>query len=209
MNLQGKRVFFIGAHPDDIEIGAGALIANLNGKSEVFCVTLSDNQKNPSLQNVADEHKQSMRILGIDAEHNYLEKFETRRFKQSRQDILEYLFSLNKKHKPDVVFVHTDADLHQDHSVVTEESLRAFRGTSLFGFDVIRSSHGFFPSLLIEVNQADVQKKIDSLAAYKTYADKYYFSPELTRSILIRNGALAETEFAEGFNIFRMVAAFK
>lgn len=209
MNLQGKRIFFIGAHPDDIEIGAGALIANLKGKSEVFCVTLSDNQKNPSLKNLADEHKRSMRILGIDADHDYLENFETRRFKQSRQDILEYLFSLNKKHQPDVVFVHSDADLHQDHSVVTEESLRAFRGTSLFGFDVIRSSHGFFPSLLIEVVEKDVQKKIDALAAYKTYANKYYFSPELTRSILIRNGALAEKEFAEGFNIFRMVAAFK
>lgn len=208
MNLQGKRIFFIGAHPDDIEIGAGALIANLKGKSEVFCVTLSDNQKNPLLKNVADEHIQSMRILGIDSDHDYLEKFETRRFKQSRQDILEYLFSLNKKHMPDVVFVHTDADLHQDHSVVTEESLRAFRGTSLFGFDVIRSSHGFFPSLLIEVSEADVDKKIESLKAYKTYADKYYFSPELTRSILIRNGALAEKQFAEGFNIFRMVAAF-
>jgi len=208
MNLKGKRVFFIGAHPDDIEIGAGALISNLKGKSEVFCVTLSDNQINPLLINVAQEHKNSMRILGIDEDHDYLQEFETRRFKQSRQDILEFLFALNKKHEPDVVFVHTDADLHQDHSVVTEESLRAFRGKSLFGFDVIRSSHGFFPSLLIEVSKDDVQKKVDALNAYKTYADKYYFSPELTRSILIRNGALAETRFAEGFNIFRMVASF-
>lgn len=208
MNLIGKKVFFIGAHPDDIEIGAGALIANLKGKSEVFCVTLSDNQKNPSLINVAAEHRESMRILGIDQEHDYLAEFETRRFKQDRQEILEYLFSLNRKHNPDVVFVHSDADLHQDHSVVTEESLRAFRGTSLFGFDVIRSSHGFFPSLLIEVDPVDVQKKIDALAAYKTYADKYYFSAELTKAILIRNGSLAERQYAEGFNIFRMVASF-
>jgi N-acetylglucosamine malate deacetylase 1 len=208
MNLIGKKVFFIGAHPDDIEIGAGALIANLKGKSEIFCVTLSDNQKNPSLINVAAEHRESMRILGIDQEHDYLAEFETRRFRQIRQDILEYLFSLNKEHTPDVVFVHSDADLHQDHSVVTEESLRAFRGTSLFGFDVIRSSHGFFPSLLIEVDQNDVEKKIEALAAYKTYADKYYFSAELTKAILIRNGSLAERQYAEGFSIFRMVASF-
>jgi len=208
MNLNGKRVFFIGAHPDDIEIGAGALIANLKGKSEIFCVTLSDNQKNPLLNNVVAEHRESMRILGIDNSHDYMAEFETRRFKQFRQDILEYLFSLNQKHSPDVVFVHSDADLHQDHSVVTEESLRAFRGTSLLGFDVIRSSHGFFPSLLIEVDQNDVQKKIDALAAYKTYADRYYFSAELTKAILIRNGSLMERRFAEGFNIFRMVASF-
>ena len=208
MNLKGKSIFFIGAHPDDIEIGAGALISNLAGKAEIFCITLSDNQKNPELKNVADEHRESMRILGIDPEHDYLGQFETRRFKQDRQEILEYLFSLNKQHKPDIVFTHSNADLHQDHSVVSEESLRAFRGTSLFGFDVIRSSHGFFPSLLIEVEKSDVDKKITALDAYKTYAGKYYFSPELTQAILIRNGALAEKTYAEGFDIFRMVGSF-
>jgi len=208
MNLKGKIIFFVGAHPDDIEIGAGALIANLKGKSKIFCITLSDNQKNPQLKNVSAEHTNSMRILGVDAPHDYLCEFETRRFQQVRQDILEYLYSLNKKHKPDAVFVHTDADLHQDHRVVTEESLRAFRGTSVFGFDVIRSSHGFFPSVLLEVSERDVQMKIKALAAYETYADKYYFSPELTRAILVRNGSLAEKRFAEGFNIFRMIGEF-
>jgi LmbE family N-acetylglucosaminyl deacetylase len=208
MNLKGKTIFFIGAHPDDIEIGAGALISNLAGKADIFCITLSDNQKNPELKNVADEHRASMRILGIDPEHDYLGEFETRRFKQDRQEILEYLFSLNKQHKPDIVFAHSKADLHQDHSVVSEESLRAFRGTSLFGFDVIRSSHGFFPSLLIEVEKSDVDKKIAALDAYRTYSGKYYFSPELTQAILIRNGALAEKTYAEGFDIFRMVGKF-
>ena len=115
---------------------------------------------------------------------------------------------MNNKYDPDLVFVHSKSDLHQDHGVVAEESLRAFRGKSLFGFDVIRSSHGFFPSLLIKVNEADVEKKIQSLAAYKTYADKYYFSSELTKAILIRNGALAEKKYAEGFDIYRIVGAF-
>lgn len=208
MIFKGKRIFFIGAHPDDIEIGAGALIANLQDKAELFCITLSDNQKNPRLKDVAAEHKASMRILGVDADHDFMEDFETRRFKQNRQEILEYLFTMNKKYNPDLVFVHSKSDLHQDHSVVTEESLRAFRGKSLFGFDVIRSSYGFFPSLLIEVNEEDTDKKIQSLAAYKTYADKYYFSPELTKAILVRNGALAEKKYAEGFDIYRMVGVF-
>jgi len=208
MNLSGKRIFFIGAHPDDIEIGCGASIANLNKKAELFCITLSDNQKNSQLKNVAGEHKNSMHILGVDEEHDFLGDFETRRFKQYRQEILEYLYALNIKFKPDIVFVHSKSDLHQDHCVASEEALRAFRGTSLFGFDVIRSSHGFFPSLLIGVEKEDVEKKITSLAAYKTYADKYYFSEELTKAINVRNGALAEMKYAEGFDIYRMVGNF-
>jgi len=208
MLFKGKRVFFIGAHPDDIEIGCGALIANILNFAEVFCITLSDNQKNLSLINVAKEHNESMRILGVDEEHRFLENFETRRFKHYRQEILEYIFSMNKKYQPDMVFVHSNADLHQDHGTVTQESLRVFRGTSLFGYDVIRSSYGFFPTFLIEVNESDVEKKIEALAAYKTYKDVYYFAPELTRSIMIRNGAIAEKKYAEGFDILRMIGSF-
>ncbi len=208
MLFKGKRVFFIGAHPDDIEIGCGALIANIQKSAEVFCITLSNNQKNPLLTDVVREHNESMRILGIDEKHRFLENFETRRFKQFRQEILEYLFSLNIKYQPDMVFVHSSADLHQDHSTVTQESLRVFRGTSLFGYDVIRSSYGFFPTFLIEVSESDVEKKIKALAAYQTYKDKYYFAPELTRAIIIRNGAIAEKKYAEGFDILRMVGSF-
>jgi len=195
MLFKGKRIFFIGAHPDDIEIGCGALISNIQNFAEVFCITLSDNQKNPSLINVVKEHNESMRILGVDEEHRFLESFETRRFKHSRQEILEYLFSMNKKYKPDMVFVHSNSDLHQDHGTVTQESLRVF-------------SYGFFPTFLIEVNESDVEKKIEALAAYKTYKDIYYFAPELTRAIMVRNGAIAEKKYAEGFDILRIIGSF-
>jgi len=204
----GKKVFFIGAHPDDIELGCGALIANISSSTEVYCITLSDNQKNPLLSNVVNEHYESMKTLGVPKDHVIVGEFETRCFIHQRQEILEFLFDFNKKFRPDIVFTHSKSDLHQDHGVVTGETLRAFRGISVFGFDVIRSSQGFFPTFLVEVTDHNVAKKINSLAAYKTYADKYYFSAELTRSILIRNGALCERPYAEGFDILRMVAKF-
>jgi LmbE family N-acetylglucosaminyl deacetylase len=206
--LHGKKVIFIGAHPDDIELGCGALIANIQSKTEVHCVTLSDNQENPLLTNLVEEHYDSMAILGLPREQVILGQFVTRNFPQQRQEILEYMLDLRRNLRPDMVFVHTAADLHQDHGTVTQEALRAFRGISIFGFDVIRSSHGFFPTFLLEVSEADVEKKIASLAAYKTYQDKYYFKPELTRSILIRNGAICERPFAEGFDMMRLVGAF-
>ncbi len=208
MQFYGKRIFFIGAHPDDIELGCGGLIAHLAGKAEIFCFTLSDNQKNPLLTHLPIEHHNSMKILGVDKDHVILHHFTTRRFQHERQEILEFLFEQNKIYQPDIVFTHTNADLHQDHSTVTMETLRAFRGISVFGFDVIRSSSGFFPRFLVKIDEADVEKKIQSLAAYTTYKDKYYFSAELTRAILLRNGSLAESRYAEGFEIFRMIGSF-
>jgi LmbE family N-acetylglucosaminyl deacetylase len=149
-----------------------------------------------------------MQILGVPAEKVIVGTFETRRFQQFRQEILEYMLKIRNSFNPDIVFVHTRADLHQDHSTVTEEGLRAFRGTTVLGYDVIRSSYGFFPHFLVEVNESDVNAKIRALNAYHTYADKYYFDPELTRSILVKNGALAERKFAEGFDILRIIGAF-
>jgi LmbE family N-acetylglucosaminyl deacetylase len=206
--LYGKKILFLGAHPDDIELGCGALLANINKRVDILAVTLSNNQKNPSLEKIVDEHYRSMEILGVGPEQVVLGPFETRNFPRDRQEILEFLFDLNRKHHPDIVFVHTRADIHQDHSVTTMEALRAFRGTTVLGFDVMRSSYGFFPHFLIEVTKEDVEKKVEALAAYKTYKDKYYFSPEIIRSTSVRHGSLAERPFAEGFDILRVIGNF-
>lgn len=208
MTFFGKRVCFIGAHPDDIELGCGALIAHIAEQTDVRCYTLSDNQKNPLLTNLISEHYASMETLGVPKDHVVVGQFETRRFPQQRQEILEYMIDINRNFHPDIVFVHTKSDVHQDHGTITQESLRAFRGITVLGFDVIRSSYGFFPSFLVEVNEADVKKKTDALACYKTYESKYYFNPEITRATLIRNGALAERPYAEGFDILRVIGEF-
>jgi len=209
MNIYGRRVLFLGAHPDDLELGCGALIHHIAQLADVSCVTLSDNQKNPELGNVVEEQRRSMAILGVPAERTRYGPFITRVFPEARQQVLEYFLQIREELEPDIVFVHSNHDVHQDHLTMTDEALRAFRGITLLGFDVVRSSYGFFPHFLVEVREADVDAKIEALFQYETYRDKYYFNSELTRSIMIRNGALAETPFAEGFDILRVVGRFE
>ncbi len=208
MIFYGKNILFVGAHPDDIELGCGAFIHHILPVSQVLCVTLSDNQKNTTLKNVAREHRDSMQALGVPAGQDILEAFETRRFPDQRQEILEYLLKLRREFKPEIIFAHTRQDIHQDHNVVTEECLRAYRGATVLGYDVLRSSYGFFPHFLAEVETADVEAKLAALACYTTYTDKYYFDASILRATMIRHGALAEREFAEGFDILRIVGQF-
>jgi len=208
MNFFGKRVLFLGAHPDDIELGCGALLHHIVKQTDVLCVTLSDNQKNPDLKKVKNEHFEAMTVLGVSEEKIILGPFTTRVFPDARQEILEYFLKLRRDFDPDLIFVHSKQDVHQDHNTMTDESLRAFRGITVLGFDVVRSSHGFFPHFLVEVSEEDVNKKIEALSKYETYRDKYYFNSELTRSIMVRHGALAERPFAEGFDILRIVGEF-
>ncbi len=208
MIFTGRRILCLGAHPDDIELGCGALLHQMAALSDVLCVTLSDNQKNPELNHLVGEHYASMSVLGLPPEKVILGPFETRRFPHARQEILEYMLDIRRKFRPEIVLTHTRNDIHQDHNTVMEEALRAFRGATVLGFDVLRSSYGFFPNFLVEVSEEDVEKKIAALAEYKTYANRYYFSPEITRSTLIRHGALAERPYAEGFDILRIVSVF-
>ncbi len=208
MNFFGKRVLFLGAHPDDIELGCGALIHHIVKQTEILCVTLSDNQKNPDLKNVKSEQYEAMEVLGVSEKKMIFGPFTTRVFPDARQEILEYFLQLRRDFQPDLIFVHSKQDVHQDHLTMTDEALRAFRGITVLGFDVVRSSYGFFPHFLAEVTEEDVNKKIEALSKYKTYRDKYYFNSELTRSIMVRHGALAELPFAEGFDILRIVGEF-
>jgi len=208
MNFYGKRVLFLGAHPDDIELGCGALLHHIVRETDILCVTLSDNQKNPDLKNVKEEHYVSMAILGVPIEKIIFGPFTTRVFPDARQEILEYFLKLRRDFQPDLIFVHSRQDIHQDHTTMTDEALRAFRGITVLGFDVVRSSYGFFPHFLVEVTEDDVTKKIEALSQYETYRDRYYFNAELTRSIMVRHGALAECPFAEGFDILRIVGKF-
>lgn len=208
MIFYGKRVLFLGAHPDDIELGCGALIHHIAGQSEVFCVTLSDNQANDDLKNVVAEQYRSLAILGVPKERALYGPFRTRVFPEARQEILEYFLRLRQELRPDIIFVHSQHDVHQDHLAMTDEALRAFRGITVLGFDVVRSSYGFFPHFLVEVTEADVNAKLEALSQYETYRDRYYFGAELTRSIMVRHGALAEKPFAEGFDILRIVGTF-
>jgi len=209
MQFFGKRVLFLGAHPDDIELGCGALIHHIASISDLLCVTLSDNQKNPQLKAVVDEHFRSMAVLGVPKEKVILGEFTTRIFHDSRQEILEFFLKLREEIKPEIIFVHSKQDIHQDHNTMTEEALRAFRGITVLGFDVVRSSYGFFPHFLVEVNEENVNAKLNALSQYETYQDKYYFDRDVLRATMIRHGTLAECSFAEGFDILRIVGRFE
>lgn len=45
MTFYGRSLLFLGAHPDDIELGCGAFISDMAGKAAIHCMTFSDNQK--------------------------------------------------------------------------------------------------------------------------------------------------------------------
>ena len=62
--------------------------------------------------------------------------FDVRTFPERRQDILELLVALWEEWQPDVVFQPSLHDVHQDHRTVAEEGLRAFKRTTILGYEI-------------------------------------------------------------------------
>ena len=62
--------------------------------------------------------------------------FDVRTFPERRQDILELLVALWEEWRPDVVFQPSLHDIHQDHQTIAQEGLRAFKRTTILGYEI-------------------------------------------------------------------------
>lgn len=199
-------ILMIGAHPDDIEFGCGAIISKLKNKNRIICVTLSKMKNHKRTKQLIKEHKKSMKILGIPDSNDIVKDFEERRFHRDRQKICDLLYQLNEKYHPSIVFSHpVYSDMHQDHEVAAKETLRIFRETTVFGYqNQPRYYYEYYPNVFIQVSESDSINKAKALKCYKTYKDKNYFDLELIRNQLRSNGVVIGVKFAEAYHTSKL-----
>ena len=127
-----KRVIILAPHTDDGEFGCGATISKLSEQgSEIYYVAFSTAGESVPPEFSSDilktEVKKAVNVLGIKKENLILFNYRVRHLASFRQEILEDLVKLNKEIKPDLVFQPSLNDLHQDHSTVANEGIRAFK----------------------------------------------------------------------------------
>jgi len=178
-----KKVLVLSPHTDDGELGAGGTIARLveNG-SKITHFAFSAPR-----DILKKECKRCLEVLGIKDYEIF--DFNVRHFPELRQEILEILFEYNKKAKPDLVLTPSTNDLHQDHQTVTSEALRAFKSSTIFGYDV--------------------QKKIEALWNYETQiSERHYFDKEYLRGLTRSRGAQIGVKYAEAFEAIKLVVDF-
>ena len=74
--------------------------------------------------------------LGIPAENLTVHDFDVRTFPDHRQEILELLIEIWNDWQPDCVFQPSLHDVHQDHQTIATEGLRAFKRTTILGYEI-------------------------------------------------------------------------
>ncbi len=85
---------------------------------------------------LAREVREATAELGIPESHLTVHDLDVRTFPERRQDILELLVALWEEWRPDVVFQPSHHDVHQDHQTIAQEGLRAFKRTTILGYEI-------------------------------------------------------------------------
>ncbi len=205
LDFVGKGpILFVGCHPDDVEYGCGGLMSKLKQKIPIYVLTLSKNQKNPKNKNLVKENLQSLHTLGVKNNEIILADFTTREFSYQRQEVCDFLWKINKKINPTCVFI-PPYDLHQDHQVVHDESLRVFRSKTIIAYDIPRSEKSAKSVIFVELSKKNLDDKLKALSKYKTYKNKNYFQKDVIVSECKANGVKVELSLCEVFNPISIV----
>ena len=201
-----KRILIIAPHADDAELGCGGTIARLIGeKKELFLATFSVAEKNGNQDEVRKEEQlKSAKILGIRDKNLILYKYPIRRFSDYSHEIRDVLFILNKKIRPDVVFLPARNDVHQDHEVIFKEGLRVFKHNTFLCYEFPWNNYKFFGQFFVELRGRDISKKIQALRSYKSQGEKVFMDSDIILNYSKLRGVQAGLPFAEAFEIVRI-----
>jgi LmbE family N-acetylglucosaminyl deacetylase len=205
-----KKILIIAPHTDDGEFGCGASIAKFIGQGkEVYYAAFSLAQESvppPFPKNILEsEVKAATKELGIKPENLLLYKYKVRHFAYHRQEILEDLVKLNKKVQPDLVFIPCLQDLHQDHSTIAMEGLRAFKRTSILGYEIPWNNINFSTQCFITFDEKHLNKKLKALDCYNSQKTKFYASEDFITSLARTRGTQIGVKYAEAFEVIRWI----
>jgi LmbE family N-acetylglucosaminyl deacetylase len=206
-----KKIVVFAPHTDDGEIGCGGTIAKYieEGKQVyyvAFSIARTSTVQNGFPENILEtEVKNAIKVLGIPKKNLILFDFPVRKFPEHRQDILEEMINLRKKLKPDVIFVPSTNDIHQDHQVIAKEGLRAFKKHTILGYEEPWNNIVFESRSFVVLEKRHIQKKIDALKCYESQQHRTYLTESAIWGIAGLRGTQLEGGYAESFEVLRWI----
>jgi len=205
-----QRALVLAPHTDDGEFGCGGTIARLvEGGADVRYVAFSIATKSlpdgfPA-DTLAQEVKEATAEVGIAPENLTVHDFEVRTFPDHRQAILELLIQLWEEWEPQVVLQPSLNDVHQDHQVIAMEGLRAFKRTTILGYEIPWNNFNFDYQAYVALERGHLEKKTAALAKYASQQHRRYCDPEYIWNVARTHGINVNRDYAEVFQVYRAV----
>jgi len=210
MKTKKKRILVLAPHTDDGEFGCGGTISKfINEDHDVYYAAFSACQQSVLPQFPSDilitEVKEATSILGIKPSNLILFDYDVRTFGYQRQDILDDLIKLKADIQPELIFMPTITDVHQDHHTIAEEGMRAFKFNSILSYELPWNNFSFSTSSFVHLSEEDIQTKVNALQAYQSQAHRPYSDEDFIRSLARTRGVQIGTRYAEAFELVRWI----
>lgn len=203
------KILVLAPHTDDGELGLGGTIRKFieEGKDVYYAAFSTADQSVPKgypKDILATEVRNATQVLGIPSDHLFVYHFEVRKLSYVRQEILEELVKLRNKFHFDMVFMPSLHDIHQDHTTVANEALRAFKTTTLLGYELIWNNLSFDTDCFIQLEKRHIEAKCNALKEYHSQSHRDYTKDEFIYSLAHTRGIQVGCQYAEAFEVIRL-----
>ena len=132
-----RRILCLGAHSDDIEIGAGGTLLKLAEQIsdlEIRWVVFSaPGPRAEEARRSADEF-----LAGVARKQVIIGSFRESYFPSEWVPIKDWFEEVKAKFDPDIVFTHYRDDRHQDHRVLSDLAWNTFRNHLILEYEILK-----------------------------------------------------------------------
>lgn len=179
-----RRVLCLGAHADDIEIGAGGTILQwiADGLAvEAHWVVLSGGGEREREARASAEAF----LRGADASVVEIAAFPDALFPAEIREIKAWMTALRERCSPDIVLTHGRDDAHQDHRVVNELTWNLFRDHLVLEYEIPKWDGDLGrPNVYTPLAETIVERKIAMLVEhFGSQRSKDWFDAETFRGL--------------------------
>jgi LmbE family N-acetylglucosaminyl deacetylase len=201
------QLLCIGAHPDDIELGAGGTVMRLveqNPNLSIRWVVLTgaDTER-------AEEARKSAALFTAGAEKTVIEihGFRDAHLPWEGAKVKQAFEALKKDFSPDLILTHHNDDRHQDHGLVSELTWNTWRDHTILEYEILKWDGDFGrPNVFVQLPETLMQKKVQQIVdAYASQRSRSWFNADNFMAMMRLRGVESNVEFAEAFYARKMV----
>ena len=208
--IKPNKVLVLAPHTDDGEFGCGGTISKLiNQGAEVHYVAFSACEQSVLPEFPSDilitEVKKATLALGIKKENLHLLKYDVRTFNYNRQAILDDIINFKKQINPDLVFIPSLNDIHQDHATIANEAVRAFKFVNILSYEMPWNNFSFSTTSFFILDEEHMKTKIKALNKYKSQEHRSYANKDFIMSLAKVRGVQVGQKYAEVFEVVRLI----
>ncbi|MFW5761003.1 MAG: PIG-L deacetylase family protein [Cyclobacteriaceae bacterium] len=199
-NHKPLKILALGAHCDDIEIGAGGTILSILERYEVeavkWVVFTSTSQRKQEAQQSAElflEKGGNKSIVIKDYRDGFLP--------YSAYEIKDYFETLKREINPDLIFTHYRDDRHQDHRLVSDLTWNTWRNHFILEYEIPKYDGDMgIPNFFKPLDSNIIDQKISILKkTFASQSQKHWFKDAVFYALPRLRGMECAANYAEAF----------